>query len=249
MNHRIEVGARISARTLSTVFGVDVPLPDPAHPTQPDSPHHQTQPANPNQAAQAAQPAHRDQPGHSVQPDQPAHPDHSAQPAQPTHPARLVHLQFRRFAGCPVCNLHLRSFVSRYDEIVAAGVREVVFFHSPADELRPHVAGLPFAVVADPDKRYYTEFGVEAGPRALLDPRAWGAIVRGVVRDLGPVLRKQRPLPALAQPNGRLGLPADLLIAGDTVVAVKYGAHADDQWSVDELLANARTAAMSRSAN
>ena len=29
-------------------------------------------------------------------------------------PDRLVHLQFRRFAGCPVCNLHLRSIVRRH---------------------------------------------------------------------------------------------------------------------------------------
>jgi hypothetical protein len=45
----------------------------------------------------------------------------------------------------------------------------------------------------------------------------------------------------LAPTNGNLGLPADLLIAGDgRVVAVKYGTHAYDQWSVDELLGAAR---------
>ena len=27
-------------------------------------------------------------------------------------PASLVHLQFRRYAGCPFCNLHLRSLPS-----------------------------------------------------------------------------------------------------------------------------------------
>jgi peroxiredoxin len=86
-------------------------------------------------------------------------------------PERLVHLQFRRFAGCPICNLHLRSVVQRHDEITAAGIREVVFFHSPADELREYTADLPFAVIADPDKRFYREFGVESSPRALLDPR------------------------------------------------------------------------------
>jgi hypothetical protein len=151
------------------------------------------------------------------------------------HPDRLVHLQFRRFAGCPVCNLHLRSIVTRHDEITAAGITEVVVFHSTADELRPHVADLPFAVIADPDKRLYVEFGVESAPRALLDPRAWGAIVRGIVRDLGPVLRGRRPLPTPS--GGRLGLPADFLIAPDgRIVAEKRGAHAYDQWTVDELL-------------
>ncbi len=149
----------------------------------------------------------------------------------------LVHLQFRRFAGCPVCNLHLRSVARRHEEIVAAGVREVVVFHSPPEELRPHVADLPFAVVADPDKRLYAEFGVESSPRALLDPRAWSAIARGIFHSLLAILGG-RELPPSANPRGgRLGLPADFLIASTgQVLACKYGTHADDQWSVDELL-------------
>lgn len=154
-------------------------------------------------------------------------------------PERLVHLQFRRFAGCPVCNLHLRSIVARHDEITAHGITEVVVFHSSAADLRPHVADLPFAVVGDPEKRLYVEFGVESAPRSLLDPRAWGAIVRGLVRDLGPVLRGRRPLPK--PEGGRLGLPADFLIAPDgSIVAEKRGQHAYDQWSVAELLAHAQ---------
>ncbi|GGK63574.1 alkyl hydroperoxide reductase [Planomonospora parontospora subsp. parontospora] len=153
-------------------------------------------------------------------------------------PDRLVHLQFRRFAGCPVCNLHLRSFVARHAGIEAAGVREAVVFHSPADELAEHAAGLPFAVIADPDKKLYAEFGVESAPRALLDPRVWGTIVLAVLRGLRQVARGRERAPAARPHGGRLGLPADFLIASDgRVVACKYGEHAYDQWSVDELLA------------
>jgi peroxiredoxin len=181
----VAIGARISERTLASVTGEQVPVPD---------------------------------------------------------PERLVHLQFRRFAGCPVCNLHLRSIMLRHNEIVAAGVGEVVVFHSSAEELRPHIAGLPFPVVGDPDKRLYREFGVEAARRALLDPRAWGPALLGTLRDLGPVLRGRKPAPKLRPDNGRFGLPADFLIASDgRVVAAKYGVHASDQWSVDELLAAARS--------
>ncbi|NUU22888.1 MAG: AhpC/TSA family protein [Streptomycetaceae bacterium] len=152
-------------------------------------------------------------------------------------PERLIHLQFRRFAGCPVCNLHLQSIVRRHDEITAAGVTEVVVFHSSAEELRKHVEHLPFAVVADPDKLLYREFGVESAPRALLDPRAWWPILRAVAVGIGRVIRGKDHLPAPKQPNGRLGLPADFLIApGGLVVAAKFGTHAYDQWSVDELL-------------
>jgi peroxiredoxin len=152
-----------------------------------------------------------------------------------------VHLQFRRFAGCPICNLHLRSVVRRHDEIVAAGVREVVVFHSGADELGENAEGLPFAVIADPDKRLYAEFGVESSARSLLDPRVWPTIVRAVARSTVRIIRRQDRAPSLRPTGGRYGLPGDFLIGPDgRVLAAKYGAHADDQWSVDELLALVR---------
>ncbi len=164
----------------------------------------------------------------------------TGQTIQVPDPERLVHLQFRRFAGCPICNLHLAAFVRRHDEITAAGIREVVFFHSPEDELREHTAGLPFATIADPTKQFYREFGVESTPRALLDPRAWGAIIRGTT--LTTVGRFRAP--AVKQEGGHLGLPADFLVDTDgKVIAGKYGKHANDQWSVDELLALAGDAA------
>lgn len=152
-------------------------------------------------------------------------------------PDRLIHLQFRRFAGCPVCNLHLRSVVRRHREIEAAGVREVVVFHSPAEELVPHTTDLPFAVVADPARRLYAEFGVERSPRALLSPRAWEPVVRAVLSGVWNVVRGREHLPSISPHGGRLGLPADFLIAPDgRVLAAKYGEHVYDQWSVDELL-------------
>lgn len=159
-------------------------------------------------------------------------------------PQHLVHLQFRRFAGCPVCSVHLRSVVTRHDEIFAAGVREVVFFHAPAAELRGRILDLPFAVVADPDRRLYREFGVEPALRALLNPRAWGPGMRGTLLDLGLMLRGRRRAPAIRPHGGLFGLPADFLIAPDGhVLAAKYGEHAFDQWSVDEILAHATRSA------
>jgi peroxiredoxin len=159
------------------------------------------------------------------------------------HPDHLIHLQFRRFAGCPVCNLHLRSIVMRLSDIEAAGIHEVVVFHSSADELRTYTADLPLDVVADPGRELYREFGVESSPRALLDPRGWPTIVRAVARELRAVRRREHPAPPTRPEGGSLGLPADFLIAPDgRVLAEKYGAHVDDQWSIDELLALAPNA-------
>lgn len=153
-------------------------------------------------------------------------------------PARLVHLQFRRFAGCPVCDLHLRSVVRRHDELVARGVREVVVFHSSAEELRAFGAHeLPFPVIADPGKRLYAAFGVRSARAALTDPRVWLAILRGIGATLWLTLRGKTPLRVPSAAGGRLGLPADFLIASDgRIIACKYGEHAFDQWSPDELI-------------
>jgi peroxiredoxin len=151
---------------------------------------------------------------------------------------RLVHLQVRRFAGCPICHLHLRSFVKRSKEIDGAGIAEVVVFHSSRQALMRYAGDLPFAVVADPLRRLYVEFGVEAAPRALLHPRAWWPILRAVAHSLWSILRERRAVPPMVPQGGRFGLPADFLIGRDgRVWACKYGSHADDQWSVDELLA------------
>jgi peroxiredoxin len=149
----------------------------------------------------------------------------------------LTHLQFRRFAGCPICNLHLRSITARIDEINAAGIREVVVFHSTASELRKYQDDMPFPVIGDPDKTLYHRFGVEASAKAVLNPRAWRALPVGWRHAIGnAVAHRRAPLP-LAPTNGNLGLPADLLITADgSVAAVKYGVHAYDQWSVDEVL-------------
>ncbi len=145
-------------------------------------------------------------------------------------PDALVHLQFRRFAGCPICNLHIRTVAKRHAEIADAGIAEVVVFHSAKDELRRYQADLPFAVVADPQRKLYREFGVESSIRSLLHPRAWRAGALG--------MRWTTARGAMGLREAHLGMPADFLIGPDgTVLACKYGTHADDQWSVDEILA------------
>ena len=149
-------------------------------------------------------------------------------------PAHRLHLQFRRHAGCPVCNTHLRSVTARLDEIKGAGIREVVFFHSAADVIRDHQQELPYDVIADPERKVYGDFGVEKSWRAILSPKILASAGAGFVQQRG-----KGTLGTLTESH--LGMPADFLIDTDgTVLAVKYGEHAADQWSVDELLALAK---------
>lgn len=147
----------------------------------------------------------------------------------PGDSGRYIHLQFRRFSGCPICNMHLQEFIRRKQELDRANITEVVFFHSSKEKLAEYQAQFPFHVIADPQKKMYRQFGVEKSLMSILHPRAIWAAIKGN-------FRKNKP--RLVAEGGMLGLPADLLIApGGKIKAVYYGKHASDQWSMETLLA------------
>lgn len=146
--------------------------------------------------------------------------------------ANLVHLQFRRFASCPICNLHIHTFVERHLELVEQGITEVVVFHSTEEETLKHASKIPFALIADPEKRLYKEFGIESSLLSVLNPASWRAALKGLMKFAEVPYEKGQNL---------LGLPADFLVApSGEVVACYYGEHADDHWEVDEVLYKAR---------
>jgi peroxiredoxin len=141
---------------------------------------------------------------------------------------KLTHLQFRRFAGCPICNYHLHIFTSNAAQLVSAGIQEIVLFHSSTTEMRKFQQDIPFVMVADPGKLLYKKFGVEKSLLATMYPKPLWACIRGIA--LGKM--------GLNVENGPFGLPADILIDQQgLVVAVHYGKHAYDQWELNELLA------------
>jgi hypothetical protein len=91
---------------------------------------------------------------------------------------------------------------------------------------------LPFAAIADPEKKLYVEFGVGTMRyTGALKPRSWRAALRGLAN--GPSLRGIG-----SKGQSYLGLPADFLIGTDgTILAANHGKYTDDHWPVGKLLA------------
>ena len=158
----------------------------------------------------------------------------TGEPIELPDPNRLVHLQLRRFVDCPICNTHIGELHKRAREIEAAGVKEVIVFHSSPKSIRSYQKDLPFALVGDPKKALYKALGVEAS-LAFLSPKSLGAAMRGVAHGHF----------GLPLAGGPFGLPGEFLIApSGQIKAAKYGTHAYDQWSVNELIALAKGAAV-----
>src|SRR5689334_5099264 len=95
----------------------------------------------------------------------------------------------------------------RHDEIASAGITEIAVFHSAADAIRRYQADLPFAVVADPDRKLYKEFGIEFSIGATLHPRAMLAAARG--------MRWSTASGAIGRGENHFGKPGDFLIGSD----------------------------------
>jgi peroxiredoxin len=144
---------------------------------------------------------------------------------------RTVLLKFYRFATCPVCNLHLRRFIHDYKALEALGLTTIVLYHSPADKLdAAAVAGLPFDLVPDPDRRIFRAFGVEQSWAGMFAPAVW--------RDYARALAAGFPPGMLTSDAGITGQPADVLIdASGAIAFAHYGRHYADSLTAAELAA------------
>jgi peroxiredoxin len=142
--------------------------------------------------------------------------------------SQWTHIQFRRYSGCAVCNLHLHSFLTRHQELQAAGIEEVVVFNSTRERIHADIPNSPFHLIADPHNQLYRDFGVQTSVLSVLNPAVWIPALRAVAQ-FGVQLARDK--------ETNFGLPADFLIDRQgKLVAVHYGIHANDQWSLDELL-------------
>jgi peroxiredoxin len=145
----------------------------------------------------------------------------------------ITHLQFRRFAGCPMCNLHLHQFKARASELAVANIREVVVFHSSVQSLQEFQSDTPFAMIADPGKQLYRQFAVQESIWAVAHPVAlFTAIYAYISGHRG----------TSAAGESITGLPAEFLInEKGEMIAVHYGLHGSDHWSVDDVIRKSKT--------
>lgn len=148
------------------------------------------------------------------------------------HRGRTVLLAFHRFANCPFCNLRVHRLAERYDELHPRGLEIIAVFESPRSLVREGVARqkLPFAIIADPDRALYREYGVDVG--------SWAGVFKSLKRLDEIKEAKRLGLPSGPADGRKSQLPSDFVIGPDGRVLRAYlGKDIGDHLSIDELAA------------
>ena len=147
---------------------------------------------------------------------------------------KKVLLKFYRFATCPVCNLHLREFLKKHEELSKAGIEVVVVYHSPKWRLEQNMQQqLPFPIIADPDKKLFKLYGVKNSLAGMFSFAVW--------RDYALALAAGFSAGMLSHDGGISGHPADFLVDEKGILRhAHYGVDYADSLTVSQALDVAR---------
>jgi len=150
---------------------------------------------------------------------------------------RPLLLSFFRNAACALCNLRVHGLIKHYADYHRAGLEMMAVFESPAAAMRQYVGrqDAPFPLIADPEARLYTLYGVEVSAAKIAATMAMSA-TQGVIGEAAAQGFQ------LTEESGSnfMRMPADFFIGPDGVVLDAH--YADYVWDhmpfarIEELL-------------
>jgi len=162
---------------------------------------------------------------------------------QLTNSSGLVHLQLRRFSGCPICNTHLRNFSHSVPELQKLGVTEVVVFHSKDEIIKDTIRNVDWAsqfkFVADPERELYIKMGADFSGWKYLFHMKMSTLLVGL-KGTPRLLKLKR----WGMEAGITQRPMDVLIdtSSGRILDLHYGIDSNDQWSHEEVLSKVKNA-------
>ncbi|MDF2445854.1 MAG: hypothetical protein K0S46_1090 [Moraxellaceae bacterium] len=128
---------------------------------------------------------------------------------------RKVLLSFYRYASCPFCNLRVHHLSRQAPAWQARGLDLVAVFQSPRESILEHAGSepRPFAILPDPTRGLYRQYGVEG---------SWGAFLKGGLQlgKFGAAM-KEGFMPGKMEGDINM-VPADFIIDEEGRVLVAY---------------------------
>jgi len=147
---------------------------------------------------------------------------------------KKIHLGFFRNVNCPFCNLRVHQLSKLNNAFEEKGLRMIYFFESDPKLLLKssfHRDISPIPLVGDPQKRIYSQYGVEASALKMIST----LFVKGALKEMkkGSALN----LPEERDKGATQSLmPADFLIDEKfTIRKAHYGKNLNDHISIEEI--------------
>jgi len=151
-----------------------------------------------------------------------------------SYEGKRVLIAFFRHTGCPFCNMRVHTLLKYRDEFQAKNLQMIFFFESKEKTILNssfHKGVLPIPLIADPEKEWYSIYGLEESVRKSLYSHLTSFIQTAIRAKLNN-------LPIHAMPDGESinTIPAEFLLDEKLIIReLKYAAHLNDRFSVEQI--------------
>ena len=148
---------------------------------------------------------------------------------------KKVFVGFFRHAGCPFCNLRVHSLMKIREQLLAKNMEMIFFFESKKELMLQsifHKEVSPVPLVADPEKKWYSIYGIE---NSLT--KSSMSHLTSFIQTAISAKRKKLPIHMMASGESFSTIPAEFLLDENLIIRkIHYAKNLNDRMSIDMIL-------------
>ncbi len=148
---------------------------------------------------------------------------------------KKVFVGFFRHAGCPFCNLRVHSLMKIREQLLAKNMEMIFFFESKKELMLQsifHKEVSPVPLVADPEKKWYSIYGIE---NSLM--KSSMSHLTSFIQTAISAKRKKLPIHMMASGESFSTIPAEFLLDENLIIRkIHYAKNLNDRMSIDMIL-------------
>ncbi|GHM99692.1 hypothetical protein WSM22_11820 [Cytophagales bacterium WSM2-2] len=152
-----------------------------------------------------------------------------------SYKGKKVFIGFFRHAGCPFCNLRVHSLMKIREKLIAKNMEMIFFFESKKDVLLQsifHKEISPVPLIADPEKKWYSIYGIE---NSML--KSSMSHLTSFIQTAVSAKVKKLPMHLMASGESFSTIPAEFLLDENQVIRkIHYAKNLNDRLSLDMIL-------------
>ena len=147
---------------------------------------------------------------------------------------KTVFIGFFRHAGCPFCNLRVHRLQKEHENLKTKNMEMIFFFESSQSLLISsifHKEVSPIPLIADPDKIWYSTYGIENSALKSLKSHLTGFIQTAIKAKINKL-----PMHTMASGESLNTMPAEFLLDKNLIIRkIHYSNGLNDRMSIEHI--------------